>query len=194
MNKDTVRKTLDKRAAQISAYVVLDRKGGICAVIRIGHPKDGAGRLYVDVRHSRYGLRYVERAPHCAAKLPKGAHTTEAAHDLFGYQAGAAGSYKYNKKTAALAGLIVCGHTLADHCGDVPEDEAKRARLVKRYQREAAKNGGYILRERDDYWRDAAKRIGCSWSNWKDGRYNSLYFMPGLERLEALGFRVVQAV
>ena len=113
---------------------------------------------------------------------------------MFGLQQSSAGGYGYDKFAAALAGLIIDGHTIANHCGQVPEDEKKRAALMRAYIKavESGQSGS------DKVWREKAARIGCHFTNWtkcgESERWASLYFAHGLSRLECFGYRVIQAI
>lgn len=158
------------------AFVVLDKKGKRIANVVIKYPKDGAG---------------IVRAQ-CLTWDDNG---------HFHKQDGKAGGYGYDKAAAAIAGFKIDGHILADHCGRVePEAMRKAANLLKRHQ--AGKFPKDPLAE-DHYQQldKAAKKLGFRFSNWqtiekhsKGGCYLSIYPLPGLERLEALGYNVVQAL
>lgn len=185
----------------VSAYVILDRKHAHVATVRALY--GSGGTVHVEI----YNLGdAVDRCLDTAIAtgrvkpeklpVPDGYYCTTpevrrhyAASELYGYQRGRAGGYGYDKKTAALAGLIVDGHTLADHCGSVPEDENKRQRLLREY----AKN--HATRDYD-YWRKRAERIGASWANYDrdSGRYRDLYFRAGLDRLSDMGYSVIFAI
>lgn len=95
-----------------------------------------------------------------------------------------AGGYGYDKATAALSGALIDGYRMADHCGNSDEGSEKaRARLAATYKRNPAAH---------DYsgWSEKARKIGCHWAN----SMNDLYFCSGLNRLSALGYRVIQAL
>lgn len=194
----------------ISAYVVLDKKGRHVATVQ-SHYSNG-GTVTVDVWSDgdaamaanwttarKIGRVTDKQAAELVSMAPDYYTTPEsreswAAHHRFGLQQGRAGSYGYDKFTAALAGLIIDGHTMADHCGSVPEAEKARASLLHQYKKacDAGGNGD------DKVWRDKAARIGCSFANWGScgvgDRYMSLHFIDGLHRLECLGYRVIQAI
>lgn len=195
--------------AAISAYVVLNKKGEHVATVN-AHYSNG-GTVTVDVwNHGRA----VDRSFETARKNGRVSDKTLAAHaakapdyyrepvereewaarDLFGLQQSRAGGWGYDKFAAALAGLIVDGHTIAGHCGNVPEDEKKRAALMRAYTRavESGQSGN------DKAWREKAARIGCHFTNWGScgvgERWGSLYFAHGLSRLECFGHKVIQAI
>ena len=195
--------------AAISAYVVLNKKGEHVTTVN-AHYSNG-GRVSVDVwNHGAAVIRSFETARKIGRVSDKAlaSHADRApdyykeqsereewaARDLFGLQQSSAGGYGYDKYTAALAGLIIDGHTIADHCGRVPEDENKRAALMRAYVR-AVESGQPVD---DKAWRAKAWRIGCRFTNWGScgvgERYGSLYFESGLGRLEAFGYRVIQAI
>lgn len=171
----------------ISAYVVLNKKGQHVATVN-AHFGNG-GRVSVDVWNIGEA---VGRCYQTAAKLGKLSRASidggqDSAWSLFGLQQSSASGYGYDKFAAALAGLIIDGHTLANHCGQVPEAEKARAALLKRYAKADNIGDGRA-------WDEKAKRIGARFANWRDGRYQSLHFETGLRRLETLGYQVIQAI
>lgn len=194
----------------VSAYVVLDKKGRHVATVQ-AHYSNG-GTVTVDVwshgdtanalnwKTARANGRVSDKdAAALIASAPDYYTTPESREDWaafkrFNLQHGRAGGYGYDKFAAAIAGLIIDGHTLANHCGQVPEDEKKRAALLRAYSKACAagENGN------DKKWRDKAARIGCSFANWGScgvgDRYMSLHFIDGLNRLECLGYRVISAI
>lgn len=185
-------------ARRVAAWVIVDKRGRVLSKVQALYPADGAGRLRVEVRNSRtedmLAVPYFRKQAESfdADKLEDWQRDNAdkwAAYELWGFQRGSAGGCGYDKLAAALSGLVVAGHTMADHCGHVPEDENKRKRLMARYQREYASHDY-------SYWRKAAERIGCSWANPNrdTGAFESLYFESGLRRLETLGLTVVQAI
>lgn len=95
-----------------------------------------------------------------------------------------AGGYGYDKATAALSDAIIDGYRMADHCGHAEEaGEKARTRLIAAYKRNPAAHD-------DSGWSARAQRIGCQWANGME----SLYFCSGLDRLRALGYRVIGAL
>lgn len=189
----------------ISAYVILNKKGQHVATVQ-AHYSNG-GTVTVDVWNQ--GDDACWRSLVTARKT---GHTTDAAlqkviakapdyyldhedrerwaaYDLFGLQQGRAGGYGYDKFTAALSGLIIDGHTMADHCGQVPEAEKARHGLYARYRKAAP---GDDMRE----WQAKAEKIGARFANWdnENNRYSSLHFTAGLDRLKALGYHVISAI
>lgn len=182
-------------ARRLSVSVILDKRGRHVATVRVLFPVDGAGRVRAEIQHTTEGLELCAKAPHCWKMIEEhtrkhdkpGMTYRDHARELFGWQRGNASGYGYDKRAAALSGLIVAGHTLADHCGGVPEDEKKRARLMAEHQREPGKY---------DYagWSQRAEKIGAHFANWKQSRANNLHFEAGLRRLERFGFTVVEAL
>jgi hypothetical protein len=201
-----------------TAYVILNRKGehvanvqflfgsggGVqCDVINFGN---ASGRCLVSaLKANRVSMKHVEKleseAKYCSTPEDRRDY---AARELFHDQTGRAGGYGYDKKAAALSGLMIDGHTMADHCGNVPEAEAQRARLFREYCKAHDIRGGNTDPE---YWRKRAAKIGCRFANWQEGgdtrwgsppprigRYTSLHFDSGLDRLQALGYRVINAI
>ena len=213
----------------ISAFVILNKRGEQVATVQAHYAN--SGRVTVNVWQTSIALDNCCKRPDLWSQLPTGqdykyaayelwgfqeshaggsgydcytaalaglivdGHTLAdhsereswAAHHLFGLQQYSAGGSGYDCYTAALAGLIIDGHTIADHSGLVPEDEKKRSALLKKYQRDPRAYG-------DEYWREKAHAIGCHWANWTTDGWRSLHFIGGLDRLERLGYRVIQAI
>lgn len=211
-------KSVSERA-NVTAYVVMNPKGehvanvqffygsggGVqCDVINFG--KASARCLAVAMKCGRVSDKTVAKleseAKYCSTPESKRDY---AARELFHSQTGRAGGYGYDKATAALSGKMIDGHTMADHCGHVPEAEKARAKLLRDYCKAHDVAGGNTDRE---YWAKRAARIGARFANWCEagrtdrgndapksiGRYTSLYFRSGLERLSALGYRIISAV
>ena len=165
-----------KAAGSISAWIITDKRGEFVAKVQ-AHYGSG-GRVLVN----------VFQASACAARCAKvRGLLSDKAREQFGFQYGSASGGGYDKEAAALAGLIIDGHSIADHCGGVPEDEKKRARLLAAYNRNP---NARTAKE----WDAAAERIGARWANWRDGHYASLYFRPGLDRLQSFGYHVHSAI
>lgn len=193
----------------ISAWVILNKKGVHVATVN-AHYSNG-GRVSVDVWNigtAAVGNSFaIARAngrisdanlAKLIDKAPDYYKTEESRLDWAAYQSccmqqSAAGGYGYDKLAAALSGLIIDGHTIADHCGQVPEAEKARARLMRQYCKAMASGDDVTTRR---YWDDKAARIGCSFANYstEKGRFTSLYFLNGLRRLESLGYQVIQAI
>lgn len=180
----------------ISVYVILNKKGEEVATVQ-AHYANG-GRVTVNVWQTSLALDNCCKRPDLWSQLPAGQDYKSAACELWGFQESHAGGYGYDKFTAALAGLIIDGHTLANHCGQVPEAEKARAAILKAYEKECRANGGNAVESRTKYWRERAAKIGAHWANWGFGdsgrRYSSLHFIAGLHRLECLGYRVIKAI
>lgn len=173
-----------------SAAVVLNPKGVHVATIRVLY--GSGGTVHAEIfNHGDAAIRAcldtAEKTGRVSAKdiakadsiAPEYYVTPEArrgyvAHELFSIQRGRAGGGGYDKRAAALAGMLIDGHTLANHCGNVPEDESKRARLFAEYCRahDSAEGEARYLDKYDNgngysYWSKRAARIGCSFSNWQ---------------------------
>jgi len=89
-------------------------------------------------------------------------------------QTGRAGGYGYDKFAAALAGLIIDGHQMNDHCGK----QLKPPHGAKRFPQDYKPPRGYHL------------------NNWdrENGGYMSCYRSTGLRYLEEIGYSVIQAI
>jgi hypothetical protein len=110
-----------------------------------------------------------------------------------------AGGYGYDKAAAALAGAVIEGYKLANHCGHVEAaGEKKREALMKAYKRRV--KAGEMSREDHAAFEKRAVRIGCRFANWNTPAaglprsWGSLHNESGLGRLEMLGFRVITAL
>jgi hypothetical protein len=148
-------------AKSISAFIILDKKGKLVAKVQAHY---GNSTVLVNVFDYTGNL------------------------DM---QAGKASGYGYDKFTAALSGLIIDGHTMADHCGKVPECEEKKAKLMKAY---LADNRPY--NESAKEYNEKARKLGARWANFntEKGKFTSLHFESGLNRLQMLGYQVIQAI
>jgi hypothetical protein len=178
-----------------SAWVILNKKGEHVATVTAQYPRDGAGRMYVNVRNitrsaqQRTADRYA--ATHGKRFADRDGCDVGGLHVWF--QAASAGGYGYDKTTAALAGLIVDGHTLADHCGGVPEADKAKDRLFAAYCKAAATDDTAEMRAE---CAAKAHKIGARFANWsrEDGCYTSLHFESGLDRLRTLGYTVIDVL
>lgn len=85
--------------------------------------------------------------------------------------------YGYDRATSALAGAGIDGYTMADHCGTVELPAMLEAKAIH----SEAPSPGQV---------DRLRQIGFCFAN---GRL-SVYPYPGLERLEAMGYTVIQAI
>lgn len=95
---------------------------------------------------------------------------------------GKAGGYGYDKMTAAMAGAVIDGIKLYDHCGG-HNDKAIEKALAQYNKDKTLQN-------------KIEKRLGARFTNWSSEKqaYTSLYYCSGLDRLSALGYRIIQAI
>jgi hypothetical protein len=123
-------------------------------------------------------------------------HVSFAAFDLFGLQQGRAGGYGYDRFTAALSGIWIDGHCMADHCGKNAQSE----KLLKGYRAAVAASMANPEVVNSSEWRKTwnakADKIGASFANWstETNGYMDLYLLDGLRRLEKMGYQVIQAI
>ena len=188
----------------ISAYVVLNRKGVQVASVQ-AHYSNG-GTVTVDVwnmgdattKRTAEAMGYTFGEDDKISAEPKGKRQKalgQYAYTVAGFQSGRAGGGGYDKFTAALSGLIIDGHHLSNHCGE----RAKRPAGRLWQQSDAAKLGkrGFFLAN----WsgpRDAgdanASRYGREGVPDDASGYVDAYRAEGLKYLQALGYRVIQAI
>lgn len=189
-----------KQAQALSSFVILDKKGKHVATVQ-AHYRESL--VKVDVWQESIAIDNCCMREHLWAKLPKDVDYKNSAWDMWHFQQGRASGYGYDKFTAALAGLIIDGHTMADHCGQVLEAEKARASLLKRYWSAMHSSQKHILPEHyksalqtQKEWDAKAARLGCRFANWRSetNSYGSLHFASGLDRLEMLGYRVIRAL
>lgn len=205
-----------KAGGAIIAFVILNKKGEHVATVN-GHYSD-AGRVSVDVWNigtgpvarsfataQATGMVTPAEVAKLTSKAPDYYRDAEsrldwAAYQACGLQQGNAGGGGYDKFAAAIAKTIIDGHTIADHCGSVPEAEKARAALMRQYckshdysgERQRAIENGWDRK----YWDKRAARIGASFANYdgEKGRFVSLHFITGLDRLQELGYTVIPAI
>ena len=168
--------------ANVTASVILDRKGKHVATVRWLFPRDGAGVVRCEVSTPGEGITYRSRA----------------------------GGYGYDKKTAALSGATVAGTMIANHCGHgEPSHETAKARLMRRYISAAVRG---ISADESKAFEAKARAMGCHFANYcrssdmptEPGRepgevlhgyrYTSLHTRSGLDRLQDMGYQIIDAV
>lgn len=190
------RKNYISDRANLTASVILNKRGEHVATVQFFY--GSSGTVYCEVWNTEKAImrcletalktgrvtakqvaKLESEAKYCTTPESKRA---SAAHELFRCQKGRASGYGYDKAAAALSGMLVDGHTMANHCGHVPEAEKMRSRFISAYNRDAEK----------DYstWSAKARAKGMRFANGMA----SLYFHVGLERLSYLGYRVISAV
>lgn len=172
----------------LSAYVILNRKGEHVATVKAHH---GNSRCTANV--------------HCHRD---------------GFQHATASGYGYDKFTAALAGLTIDGHRMSDHCGEslkrpkrgywLESDKIKRGYKLANYSTFECATGK-ALHPYD--WQDMARKALGESADYKtvlrhsrelqiqaanrheiEGGYRDCHRESGLRYLEALGYRVIQAI
>lgn len=104
-------------------------------------------------------------------------------HGRLTYQGRATG-YGYDKLTAAMAGAVIDGNKIFNHCGQ--DDRVKK--LEK--QMLQITYGDYKM----ELLKKKAEKIGASFCNFMQDKntYISCYYDSGLERLKALGYNVIK--
>ena len=93
---------------------------------------------------------------------------------------GKAAGYGYDKTTASIAGAVIDGVTIYDHCS-LPTEKDKQIMegLVEIYKRH-----GYQVAD------DAAAKHGARMANSGD----NAYYISGIDRLTAMGYKIVKAI
>lgn len=171
-----------REQSDASAYVVLNKKGE--EVAQVHYRFGSGGGVQCDVWSRAPGDKYLSLT-----------HQKKA------------GGYGYDKKATALAGAVIEGYTMANHCGHCePSGEKKRAALMRAYIR-AAVSGQ--TREKLQSFEKKAEKLGFRFANYcraddmpsEPGvipgevvhgyRWTSLHVEQGLERLRALGFKII---
>lgn len=96
-------------------------------------------------------------------------------------QQGRATGYGYDKLTAAMSGMIIDGvkiynHSVSDKVLTDILDQYKAGKLdEQRFRRELSK-------------------VGAQCANWENGRWESVFYISGLDRLKEMGYTVIQAI
>ena len=154
-----------KAGRAIKAFVVLDKRGDQVATVH-AHYSEG-GTVTVNVWDNKT----------CTP-----------------LQKGRAGGYGYDKFTAALSGLVIDGHKLTDHCQE--SLKPPKGRLWQDSDRAKLAKKGFVLSN----W-TGPREEGKPFNSWgREGvpdeasGYVSAYRLSGLRYLEALGYRVLQAI
>lgn len=155
-----------------SAFIVLNRKGEHRATVQYRYGSGGG--VQCDVWSVSTDPEHPDWAPHLRLSHQE--------------KAGGGG---YDKAAAALSGAVIDGFMMANHCGHVEQaGERKRQALMRAYKARA-----FDSITSDSDWRKRAEKIGCSWANYRqDEGWTSLHNLQGLDRLRALGYRVIQAL
>lgn len=173
----------DKAAAKsISAFIVLNRKGDYVATVRIHY---GNSTVLANIHQTDSAARKCFALAHGLDSVASN-EIGRTAYKLFGFQHGKASGYGYDKATAALAGLMLDGHVITNHCSRLDAPKPPRGRK--------------------SFPRDYKPRKGYSLANWRtrdfDGRdlpdneagYQDCYRDSGLKYLESIGYRIHQAI
>lgn len=162
-----------KAGKSISAYVVLNKRGELVATVS-AHHSDG-GTCLVNIRQEQ-------------AAAEKSAKAAGVSVDDMYFQRDTASGFGYDRFAAAMRGLWIDGHKMADHCGT----SEKTKRLLAAYIKAAP----FASAEDEKKWYEKARKVGAEFANWNSGagRYGSLYVRAGLGALESMGYQVINVV
>ena len=114
-------------------------------------------------------------------------------------QHGRAGGYGYDKLTAALSGLVVAGHTLADHCEVRLRPPRGLPGFPRGYRRKGYHTANlmhWVRDNADSPWRalsETERRAAMGRDDVFTG-FSDCYKVAGLEYLTERGLRVHQAI
>jgi hypothetical protein len=107
------------------------------------------------------------------------------------YQEGIAKGYGYDRFTSALDGLTFGGVELHDHCD---QTDASRRAMAQYKRLPLDVRTTYAHPQLQAFGKRWARR-GVDFSNYSQSSgYGSAYMIPGLKRLEAMGYQVIQAI
>jgi hypothetical protein len=165
VSKKQVRETAAGKS--ISAYIILNQKGEHVATVQAAYLNSGTVMVDVWDKHSLI------------------------------YQ-GKAGGGGYDKFTAALAGAKIDGYTIYNHSEGVWVDASERifekypelTNIMRQYLTIGSTNDVIIKAE--------LQAAGAEFANLKSTEkgcfYQSLYYKAGLERLTAIGYKVIKVI
>ena len=153
-----------KAAQAIRATVILNPKGKHVATVHAHYADSGA--VTVDIWHPEHGLTYQGRAT----------------------------GYGYDKYAAALHGAVIDGHKLYDHSSSIERDPDAPAALLRMWRKyrdpKVTPDGRRALAAA------MSAHHGVTLHNWSTdtGLYTSAHYASTLERLELLGYQVINAI
>lgn len=175
-------------AKSVAAYVVLNAKGAHVATVQMHF---GASRVLVNVWNEgreaqARTLKALGLTVDDKGRVTEGKRVGETIYDVAGIQEGRASGYGYDKRTAALAGLVIDGHVMTDHCSGFGAPKPPKGRQT--WPGDATPPKGYTFA---NYRAHAGN--GDDLPDAERG-YANCYRRSGLDYLEALGYRVIQAL
>ena len=197
-----------KAAKAISAFVILSPTGEEVATVNVLHT---ASRSVVNVWQSDAAAeRSAEfananrRAPvvkhpdeiapfpfRCAVKIAPASRDYTA--DDFRFTFGKASGCGYDRKTAALSGLVIDGHPITDHCSrqgaPIGPDNGRFPTGYEPPKGFRLSNWFRVDHSRDDRGRYNESALPDGWEGYAD-----CYRDSGLGFLSAIGYRVIQAI
>jgi hypothetical protein len=180
----------------LSVYVILNRRGELVGKC-LAHFAD-SGMVTVEL------INFGDEATHRTAKamgytlgedhrIIGGKHAGEYPYEVAGRQTGRAGGGGYDKFTAALSGMVFDGHKLTDHGREAGAPKPPKGRTT--FPRDFKAPKGWSLANWVDgsaLTHDGSRR----WPNVPEGEsgFLSCFREAGFKYLEALGYRVIQAL
>ncbi len=161
----------------ISAYVILHR-GKEIATVQIACP---GTTVLVNV------WQYGKPAKKSATRVKEGTTWGEpkgiVGHESDGltFQAAQVGGYGYDKKTAALAGMVIDGHELTNHCGQrLPLPKGKKVFPTGFKPPKGYRLANYVSEDSSRFEGEAG--------------YTDCYRQSGLDFLRDIGYTIIQAI
>ena len=155
-----------RESSDVSVSIVLNEKREHVATVQTRHSKSGA--VQCDVWSIAPGDKHLTLT----------------------HQKKATG-YGYDKAAAALAGAVIDGVGIADHCGKSDAGTESLKSWIWDSYNQAVNTGSPV-----EPFITKARENGFNFANWsnENNRYISLHITSGLDRLERIGYTVIQGI
>jgi hypothetical protein len=198
-----MRKTVSETTAgrAIGAYVVLRPDNSVCATVQVCYATSTllATVTQYDDRaraNTAAALGYgFDAYTHHITSAPKGKSRDigKPLYEVLGIQTASAGGCGYDKKTAALAGMVIDGHHLTNHCQTkkpLPDGQL----VWRESDRKALESEGYRFANYTRITDQEAERFAHFGQAIGVEGYRDAYRLSGLDYLVSIGYRVIQAI